>query len=75
MSGVWERPAAASGLACGVNSVSSIATARLRAAIPFAFDDYLNLIETAGRCIREDKRSAIAKHKPRLLARLDIKPR
>ncbi len=50
------------------------ATARLRAAIPFAFDDYLELVETTGRCIRQDKRGAMAEHTPRLLERLGIEP-
>lgn len=50
------------------------ATARLKAAIPFAFDDYLDLVETAGRCVRKDKRGAIATHTPHLLERLNIEP-
>ena len=50
------------------------ATARLKAAIPFAFDDYLDLVETTGRCIREDKRGAITEHTPALLHRLNINP-
>lgn len=50
------------------------ATARLRAAIPFAFEDYLELVETTGRCIRQDKRGAIAAHTPTLLVRLRIEP-
>lgn len=50
------------------------ATARLKAAIPFAFDDYLDLIETTGRCIRQDKRGAISECTPKLLDRLGIDP-
>ena len=50
------------------------ATARLRAAIPFAFDDYLELLEATGRCIRPDKRGAIARQTPALLERLGIEP-
>lgn len=50
------------------------ATARLKAAIPFAFDDDLDLVETTGRCLREDKRGAIAEHTPALLHRLNIDP-
>lgn len=50
------------------------ATARLVAAIPFAFDDYLELVEATGRCIRADKRGAIPAHKPKLLDRLGITP-
>ncbi len=48
------------------------ATARLKAAIPFAFDDYLDLVDTTGRCIRPDKRGAIAARTPALLVRLNI---
>jgi REP element-mobilizing transposase RayT len=50
------------------------ATARLKAAIPFAFDDYLDLVETTGRNVRKDKRGAMATHTPRLLERLNIEP-
>jgi len=50
------------------------ATARLKAAIPFAFDDYLDLVESTGRCLRPDKRGAIADHIPVLLQRLAIDP-
>lgn len=50
------------------------ATARLKAAIPFAFDDYLELVDATGRCIRQDKRGAIAQHTPNLLDRLGIDP-
>ena len=50
------------------------ATARLKAAIPFAFDDYLDLVDTTGRCIRPDKRGAIAGRTPKLLNRLNIDP-
>ncbi len=50
------------------------ASARLKAAIPFAFDDYLDLVDTTGRCIRADKRGAIAAHTPKLLERLNIDP-
>lgn len=50
------------------------ATARLKVAIPFAFDDYLDLVDTTGRCIRPDKRSAIAEGTPKLLDRMHIDP-
>lgn len=50
------------------------ATARVGTAIPFAFDDYLELVEATGRCIRSDKRGAIPIHTPRLLERLGITP-
>jgi hypothetical protein len=35
------------------------ATGRMATAIPFAFDDYLELVDTTGRVIREDKRGYI----------------
>jgi len=31
----------------------------MAAAIPFAFDDYLELVDTTGRVIREDKKGYI----------------
>ncbi|WP_163559761.1 hypothetical protein [Halomonas sp. NO4] len=50
------------------------ATAQLPSAIPFSLEDYLELVETAGRCQRPDKRGAIAERVPRLLKRLNIEP-
>ncbi|WP_133484451.1 MULTISPECIES: hypothetical protein [Halomonas] len=50
------------------------ATAELPAAIPFGFEDYLELVEITGRCQRPDKRGAIGKQVPRLLVRLGIDP-
>ncbi len=50
------------------------ATARLKAAIPFSFEDYLELVESTGRQLRPDKRGAIPEQTPRLLTRLNIDP-
>jgi len=50
------------------------ATGRMAAAIPFAFDDYLELVDTTGRVIREDKRGYIPGETPRILERLNIDP-
>jgi hypothetical protein len=50
------------------------ATGRMAAAIPFAFDDYLELVDTTGRVIREDKRGYIPGDTPRILERLNIDP-
>jgi len=50
------------------------ATGRMATAIPFAFDDYLELVDTTGRVIREDKRGYIPGETPRLLDRLAIDP-
>ena len=50
------------------------ATGRMAAAIPFAFDDYLELVDTTGRLIREDKRGYIPGETPRILERLSIDP-
>jgi hypothetical protein len=50
------------------------ATGRMTEAIPFAFDDYLDLVETTGRVIREDKRGFIPGRVPNLLTRLQIDP-
>ncbi len=43
-----------------------------RAAIPFCFVDYLELVEWTGRAIRADKRDHIPEHIPPLLQRLNI---
>jgi hypothetical protein len=50
------------------------ATGRMAAAIPFAFDDYLELVDSTGRVIREDKRGYIPGETPRVLERLNIDP-
>jgi hypothetical protein len=50
------------------------ATGRMAAAIPFAFDDYLELVDTTGRVIREDKRGYIPGETPQILERLNIDP-
>jgi len=41
-------------------------------ALGFAFLDYLELIDWAGRVIREDKRGAISRHTPPILQRLGL---
>jgi len=43
-------------------------------AIPFAFDDYLELVDTTGWMIREGKCGYIPGETPRILDRLDIDP-
>ena len=50
------------------------ATGRMAAAIPFAFDDYLELVDSTGRVIREDKRGYIPGETPQILERLNIDP-
>jgi hypothetical protein len=50
------------------------ATGRMAAAIPFAFDDYLELVDTTGRVICEDKRGCIPGETPQILERLNIDP-
>jgi hypothetical protein len=50
------------------------ATGRMATAIPFAFDDYLELVDATGRVIREDKRGFIPGETPRLLEQLAIDP-
>jgi REP element-mobilizing transposase RayT len=49
-------------------------TGRLRAAIPFAFEDYVDLVETTGRCVHPEKRGRIDGKVPVLLQRLGICP-
>ena len=50
------------------------ATGEMEAAIPFAFADYLELVEASGRVIREGKRGFIDGETPKLLERLQIDP-
>jgi REP element-mobilizing transposase RayT len=50
------------------------ATGRMATAIPFAFDDYLELVDATGRVIREDNRGFIPGETPRMLERLAIDP-
>jgi REP element-mobilizing transposase RayT len=50
------------------------ATGQMAAAIAFAFDDYLELVEATGRVMREDKRGYIQGETPALLERLGINP-
>jgi REP element-mobilizing transposase RayT len=50
------------------------ATGRMAAAIPFAFDDYLELVGATGRVICEDKRGYIPGETPKILERLNIDP-
>ena len=50
------------------------ATGRMAAAIPFAFADYLELVDTTGRVLREDKKGYIKGETPRVLERLNIDP-
>ncbi|MGR9109039.1 MAG: transposase, partial [Gammaproteobacteria bacterium] len=48
------------------------ATGRSSWAIPFAFDDYLELVDWTGRAIHTNKRGQIPTHCPRILDRLGI---
>ena len=48
------------------------ATGRLATAVPFAFEDYLELVDGTGRVIREDKRGFIPGATPAILERLNI---
>lgn len=44
----------------------------LRAGIPFALDDYLELVDTAGRAVHPSKRGYIPETTPAILTRLGI---
>jgi len=50
------------------------ATGRLRAAIPFSLEDYLELLEATGRCHHPNKRGQMPERTPRLLQRLQLAP-
>ena len=43
--------------------------------LPFALQDYLELVDWSGRQLRDDKRGAIATQQPPILQRLQIDPR
>ncbi|MGR9109026.1 MAG: transposase, partial [Gammaproteobacteria bacterium] len=48
------------------------ATGRVKWAIPFAFDDYLELVDWTGRAIHPNKRGHIPPNYPKILDRLGI---
>jgi len=48
------------------------ATAQTPWAVPFAFGDYLELVDWTGRALREDKPGYIKAREPKILARLGI---
>jgi hypothetical protein len=50
------------------------ATSKTPWAIPFAFEDYLELVDWTGRAMRSDKRGQIPAGYPRILDRLGIDP-
>jgi hypothetical protein len=50
------------------------ATSRVAATTPFAFDDYLELVDTTGHVIRDDKKGYIPGETPQILERLNIDP-
>jgi hypothetical protein len=50
------------------------ATGRLATAVPFAFEDYLELVDGTGRVIREDKRGFIPARRRRFWNALNIDP-
>ena len=50
------------------------ATSQTPWAIPFAFDDYLELVDWTGRAIRSGKRGRIPSGHPGILDRLGIDP-
>ena len=50
------------------------ATGRLRAAIPFSLEDYLELVEATGRCQHPHKRGQMPECTPHLLQRLQLVP-
>jgi len=50
------------------------ATSRTPWAVPFAFEDYLELVDWTGRAIRSDKRGHVLSRHPRVLDRIGIDP-
>jgi hypothetical protein len=52
--------------------LKSFACSDERSAIPYAFGDYLQLVDWTGRCVRADKRGSIAQALPSIAVRLGI---
>ncbi len=50
------------------------ATARTEWAIPFGFDDYLELVDWTGRAVHPNKKGAIPATQPKILERPAIRP-
>lgn len=48
------------------------ATASANWAIPFAYDDYLDLVDWTGRAIQPKKCGAIPQHQPKILSRIGM---
>lgn len=48
------------------------ATAQTPWAVPFAFEDYLELVDWTGRAVRSDKRGHVAARQPKILDRMGI---
>jgi REP element-mobilizing transposase RayT len=48
------------------------ATAQTPWAVPFAFEDYLELVDWTGRALRSDKRGHVAARQPKILDRMGI---
>lgn len=48
------------------------ATGQFEPAIPFGFEDYLELTDTLGRCVHPSKRGRIPVHRPRLLDQMGM---
>ncbi|WP_428240244.1 hypothetical protein, partial [Gynuella sp.] len=46
----------------------------IHTALPFTREDYFELIDTTGRCLRQDKRGAINPDTEKLISRLGIDP-
>lgn len=61
---------------CGEDTHSgrSFEHRRSATAVPFAFEDYLELVDSTCRVIREDKRGFIPGKTPAILERLNIDP-
>jgi len=66
------RPEAETQLLPQVPLMPFDATARTPWAVPFAFEDYLELVDWTGRALRADKPGYIEAREPKILARLGI---
>ncbi|MEW5973236.1 MAG: transposase [Pseudomonadota bacterium] len=77
LTGRMDRPPAAAPKVRGQASGSALlmpfdATGRFPTAVPFAFADYLELVDTLGRAVHPHKRGSIPEHIPAILGRLGV---
>uniref|UniRef100_UPI000A547331 transposase n=1 Tax=Candidatus Thiosymbion oneisti TaxID=589554 RepID=UPI000A547331 len=72
LDGEWLRPEAETHVLPRASLMPFDATAQTPWAVPFAFDDYLELVDWTGRALRADKPGYVKVQEPKILVRLGI---